>query len=84
MSQTIQPDVGVAWHGADVSVSEVVAALSEIRRKFAIEEAGDSEHPHPRNTVMTLVAVVAGESEERRAEDACRTISEHHPAQAIV
>jgi glucose-6-phosphate dehydrogenase assembly protein OpcA len=84
MSQTVQPDAGIAWHGVDVSVSEVVAALSEIRRKFALEEAGDSEHPHPRNTVMTLVAVVANDSEERRAEQACRTISEQHPAQAIV
>ena len=74
----------VAWHGESTSVSEVLAALNAIRAKFAREEAGDAEHPHPRNCVMTLVAVASSEAEERRAQRACRLIACEHPAQLIL
>jgi len=74
----------VAWHGESASVSEVLAALNAIRVKFAREEAGDAEHPHPRNCVMTLVAIASSEAEERRAQRACRLIACEHPAQLIV
>jgi glucose-6-phosphate dehydrogenase assembly protein OpcA len=84
VSKTQEPESNVMWHGADVTVNEVMAALSGIRRKFAIEEAGDSEQPHPRNCVLTLVAVASTDAEERRAERACRIINAQHPAQAIL
>lgn len=84
MSVRVKPESDVAWHGVDVSIGEVVSALGEIRREFAIQEAGPSEHPHPRNCVMTLVAVASTDEEERHAERACRVITTEHPAQAIV
>lgn len=84
MSTQIEPQAAVVWHGVDVSVGDVVTALSQIRKKFAIEESGDSEHPHPRSCVMTLVAVADTDEEERHAERACRVITAQHPAQAIV
>lgn len=84
MSTKVEPEADVVWHGVDVSVGEVVTALSEIRKKFALDEAGDSEHPHPRNCVMTLLAVADTDEEERHAERACRVITSQHPAQAIV
>jgi glucose-6-phosphate dehydrogenase assembly protein OpcA len=84
MSAPVAPESDVAWHGIDVSIGEVVRALGEISKRFAIEEAGDSEHPHPRSCVMTLVAVADTDEEERHAERACRVITSHHPAQAIV
>jgi len=78
------PEPIVAWHGESTSVSEVLAALNAIRAKFAREEAGDAEHPHPRNCVMTLVAITSSEAEERRAQRACQLIACEHPAQLIV
>ena len=84
MSLPTPPEPVVAWRGESASVGDVLNALTEIRAKFAHEEAGDSEHPHPRNCVMTLVAVASSEAEERRAQRVCRLIAAQHPAQLIV
>jgi glucose-6-phosphate dehydrogenase assembly protein OpcA len=84
MSAVVEPESDVVWHGVDVSVAEVVRALSEIRRQFALKELGPSEHPYPRSSVMTLIAVAANDEEERHAERACRLIGTQHPAQMIV
>jgi glucose-6-phosphate dehydrogenase assembly protein OpcA len=78
------PEPAIAWQGDSASVGEVLAALNAIRAKFAHEEAEDAEQPHPRNCVMTLVAVTTSEAEERRAQRACRLIAAQHPAQLIV
>jgi glucose-6-phosphate dehydrogenase assembly protein OpcA len=84
MKEKPEAELTVAWHGESASVSDVLAALNAIRGKFAREEAGDADHPHPRNCVMTLVAVASDEAEERRAQRACRLIAAQHPAQLIV
>ena len=84
MSAPAGADPVVAWSGHSASVDEVLAALNAIRAKFAREEAGDAEQPHPRSCVMTLVAVTSNEAEERRAQRACRLIASQHPAQLIV
>ncbi|MGH7765791.1 MAG: glucose-6-phosphate dehydrogenase assembly protein OpcA [Candidatus Dormibacteraceae bacterium] len=84
VSATTVAEPTVVWHGESTSMRDVLAALDAIRARFAREEAGDAEHPHPRNCVMTLVAVASGEAEERRAQRACRLIAAEHPAQLIV
>jgi glucose-6-phosphate dehydrogenase assembly protein OpcA len=84
VSTTPNPHVAPKWHGESVTVGDVLTALRDIRREFAHLQAGDDEHPHSRNRVMTLVAIVAGEGEERRALRACRAISAHHPSLAII
>jgi len=73
-----------AWTGDAVTIGQVLAELNAIRRKFAQKDAGDEDHPHPRNCVMTLVAVAANEADERRAQRACKAIAAHHPSLAIV
>jgi glucose-6-phosphate dehydrogenase assembly protein OpcA len=73
-----------AWHGEGVTIGDVLGALSGIRRKFAHAEAGDEEHPHPRNFVMTLVAVAMSDADERRAQRAGVAIAANHPALVIV
>ncbi|MHB8589195.1 MAG: glucose-6-phosphate dehydrogenase assembly protein OpcA [Candidatus Dormibacteraceae bacterium] len=83
MSTTIAPEPDV-WRGEGVSMGEVLVALSNIRKKFAMAEADDKELPHPRNCVMTLLAVASTDAEERRAQRAVRAIGIHHPAQVIV
>src|SRR5258708_12329500 len=65
-------------------MNDVLEALSEIRKKFALAEAQESELPHPRNCIMTLIAVASSDPEERRARRAVRAIGNHHPAQVIV
>jgi len=73
-----------AWRGEAVTIAEVLAALSDIRRKAAKAEAGDAEQPHPRNRVMTLVAVATSEGDERRAQRASIAIAAQHPSLTIV
>ena len=80
----IAPEAGDAWQGEDVSMGDVLKALNAIRKKFARAEAKDVEHPHPRNCVMTLVAVSTSEAEERRAQRATMKIGSLHPAQIVV
>jgi glucose-6-phosphate dehydrogenase assembly protein OpcA len=80
----VKPEVGGEWMGEDVTVGDVLNALNEIRRKFALEEANEVDHPHPRNCVMTLVAVGDNEADERRAQRATRKIGTMHPAQIVV
>jgi glucose-6-phosphate dehydrogenase assembly protein OpcA len=74
----------VAWHGEAVTIGDVLAAVSGIRRKAAQAEAGDEEHPHPRNCVMTLVAVATAEGDERRAQRASIAIAAQHPSLTII
>src|SRR5260370_33766597 len=50
-------DPTTLWHAENVSIGDVLAALDEIRRRFAHQEAEEGEHPHPRNCVMTLISV---------------------------
>ena len=67
-----------------VTIADVLTALNDIRSKVARAEAGDAEHPHSRNRVMTLVAVAANEGDEQRALAACTAIAAHHPSLAII
>ena len=41
MSAQPEPTPEVAWHGEAVTIGDVLNALSGIRRKFALAEAGD-------------------------------------------
>lgn len=72
------------WKGEGVTIGQVLDALTEIRRKFAEAQSPDLDHPHPRNTVMSLVAVAANAEEEERAQRECRAIAAQHPSMAIV
>jgi glucose-6-phosphate dehydrogenase assembly protein OpcA len=78
------PTPAIAWHGESVTIGEVLSALSGIRRKTALSEAGNEQNPHPRNCVMTLVAVAASDADERRAQHAALAIAAQHPSLAIV
>jgi glucose-6-phosphate dehydrogenase assembly protein OpcA len=84
VSTILKQDSEVLWRGEAVNMSKVLDALDGIRAKFAREEVGDLEHAHPRNCVMTLIAVASTQEEERLAERTCRLIGIGHPAQAIV
>lgn len=81
---SVTPESTVAWRGDAVTVGDILEALRGIRRKFALVEAGDEEHPHARNCVMTLVGVANNGTDERRAQDASTAIAAHHPHMAIV
>ena len=84
VSTMIKPEAGAEWSGEGVSMNEVLAALRDIRTKFALAETQETELPHPRNCIMTLIAVASSDQEERRAQRAVRAIGNHHPAQVIV
>jgi glucose-6-phosphate dehydrogenase assembly protein OpcA len=84
LSTAASPASGLEWHEENVTIGDVLNALNGIRKKFAMAEAGDEEQPHPRRRVMTLVAIAATETEERRAQRAAKAIAAHHPSLAIV
>ena len=85
VSTTIKPEAGAEWRGEGVSMNEVLAALKDIRTRFALAEKPETEElPNPRNCVMTLIAVASTDAEEHRAQRAVRAIGNHHPAQVIV
>jgi hypothetical protein len=84
MSATVNPEPSIAWSGDDVKIEDVLDALNTIRKKFALAEAKETEQPHPRSCVMTLIAVASSEGEERRAQLAAKEINRQHPATAIV
>lgn len=81
-STSAQP--GLDWHGEDVTIADVLSALTRVRLGFAHAEAGDTGLPHPRNCVMTLVSVAPNSVEETRAILASTAIARHHPSLAIV
>ncbi|MDQ6878301.1 MAG: glucose-6-phosphate dehydrogenase assembly protein OpcA [Candidatus Dormibacteraeota bacterium] len=82
MSTQTAPEV--MWRGEAVTIGEVLASLSGIRRKFALADAGEDEHPRPRNCVMTLVAVATNDADEQRAQSAIIAIAAQHPSLAII
>jgi glucose-6-phosphate dehydrogenase assembly protein OpcA len=81
---SVNAQPGLDWHGEDVTIADVLSALNRVRRSFAHAEAGDEEQPHPRNCVMTLVAVTPNSVEETRAILASTAIAQHHPSLSIV
>ncbi|HKC19799.1 MAG TPA: glucose-6-phosphate dehydrogenase assembly protein OpcA, partial [Candidatus Dormibacteraeota bacterium] len=79
MAQTVS-----AWQAENTTVGDVLNALAGIRYKFARSEAGDEEHLHPRNCVMTLIGVAPTDHGETIAMRATQAIGMQHPAQCIV
>jgi glucose-6-phosphate dehydrogenase assembly protein OpcA len=84
VSTVVTPKYERLWHGEDVTVQQVLDALSQVRAKFGRDEAGDDEHVHPRNCVMTLISVAPTEAHERVAQRTTEMIGSQHPSQAIV
>jgi glucose-6-phosphate dehydrogenase assembly protein OpcA len=83
----VQPEADggqLVWHAEGVTVGDVLVALEGIRYQFARAEAGDEEHLHPRNCVMTLIGISSSEQHEELAKRTTRRIGLEHPAQAIV
>jgi glucose-6-phosphate dehydrogenase assembly protein OpcA len=86
MAQALNPPQSetLDWNGEGVTIAQVLDALTEFRHRFARAQVPDDDHPHPRNCVMTLIAVAATEAEEKKAETDCTAIAAHHPSLAIV
>jgi glucose-6-phosphate dehydrogenase assembly protein OpcA len=84
MSPVNKPETLQAWHAEDVTMREVLDALSEIRGKFAREEVDADEQPRPRTCVMTLVVVAPSEGDERLAQRVAEAIGTQHPALTVV
>jgi len=86
MAQAVNPPPmeTLDWKGQGVTIAQVLDALTEFRHRFARAMVADDDHPHPRNCVMTLIAVAATEAEEKKAERESTAIAVHHPSLAIV
>jgi len=84
VSTTVEAQAQPVWHGEDVTIADVLKALSDIRSNFARSEMADDEHSNARNCVMTLISVTRAEGEEKLAQKTTQAIAREHPAQAIV
>jgi glucose-6-phosphate dehydrogenase assembly protein OpcA len=72
------------WSGEDVSLDTVLTQLSRLRAEFAARGAGDYDLPHPRNSVMNLVAVAADQDRADRAAEVGEELGAKHPSRTIV
>src|SRR5258708_37938327 len=87
MAQAVNPPPSpgsLEWKGEAVTIAQVLDALTDFRNKFAQAQVPDDDHPHPRNTGMTLIAVAATEAEEKRAINESTAIAVHPPSLVIV
>jgi hypothetical protein len=67
------------WTGSDVTISEVEAELTHLRR----ESIGDDGQPHQRTSVMTHIAWVPLEWVEA-AERTLEGMAERHPSRTVI
>lgn len=72
------------WHEPGVTLGEVLTELTRIHVRLGHRDAGDDEHPHPRNCVMNLVAVPETSEEAARIQEAGAELSSHHPMRLLV
>lgn len=66
------------WYGEGVHLSDVVAALAELRDQSA------GHGSSARTAVMTLVAVAPGDDQAYAATDALRSLAGHHPSRIVL
>jgi glucose-6-phosphate dehydrogenase assembly protein OpcA len=72
------------WEGEDKSLAEIAAQLSQMSAELAHREAGDDAHPHPRNCVMNLIALVHEGEVAMHIGRIMADLSAHHPSRSIV
>jgi glucose-6-phosphate dehydrogenase assembly protein OpcA len=72
------------WHEPGVTLGEVLTELTRLHVRLGRHDAGDDEHPHPRNCVMNLVFIASTTDEAMRVQDAGAELSAHHPMRLLV
>jgi glucose-6-phosphate dehydrogenase assembly protein OpcA len=65
-------------------MAEIVDQLGSLSAKLAHGEAGDDEHPHPRNCVMNMVALVDGSHVAEKVASIMADLAAHHPSRSII
>jgi glucose-6-phosphate dehydrogenase assembly protein OpcA len=73
-----------AWQGADVGIPEVLRQLNKLRIAAAREQIKESEHIHPRNSVLDVIVVASEDAEAERAARVIEELAAHHPCRALV
>lgn len=66
-----------SWSGRGVALSDVVAALSDLRDQSSFRSSA-------RTAVITMVAVAPGDDEAHGATSTLRALAGHHPARIIL
>lgn len=74
----------VGWSGEKVGLDEILEQLNHLRAEFAARSAGDFELPHPRNSVMNLVALAPTDGASDRAAGVAQALGIQHPSRTIV
>ena len=73
------------WHEPGVTLPEVLAQLTRMAAELAgvDREGPEDAHPHPRNCVMNLVAVVPDAAAARQVQDVGSALSSQHPLRLL-
>ena len=72
------------WRAAGVRIGEVLQRLSRLRVEAARAELKDSQHIHPRNSVLDVIVVASEAAEAERAARVVEELAAHHPCRAVV
>jgi glucose-6-phosphate dehydrogenase assembly protein OpcA len=73
------------WQEADVSLGEVLVALTRLQAELGRHDAATDEvHVPSRNCVMNLVAFASTMAEAERVQDAAAQLSADHPMRMLV
>jgi glucose-6-phosphate dehydrogenase assembly protein OpcA len=72
------------WRGTDVSLSEVLRQLNQLRVTAARREIADREHIHPRNSVLDVIVISSELEEAERAATVVEELAARHPCRAVV
>jgi len=84
--RTLEPERvrSLEWQAEGTTMADIVAQLSRMSAKLAHRDAGDDEHPHPRNCVMNMVALVDGDQVARKVGSIMADLAAHHPSRSII
>lgn len=72
------------WESENTTMADIVMELSRLSAKLAHGEAGNDQHPHPRNCVMNIVALVDGNHIALHVGAILAELSTHHPSRSII
>lgn len=71
------------WHHEGATLPEVLDQLMRHRAELGRQDAGEDDHPHPRNCCLNLVTVTPDREHVERVERAGRDIASQHPLRML-
>jgi glucose-6-phosphate dehydrogenase assembly protein OpcA len=75
---------GQRWEAEDTDLETVMAHMRELHRAVTEHDAGDQDHPHPRNCVLNLVVGLDDKHRVTACDKLVAGLATSHPLRAIL